>query len=189
VRIESTGSDVVTWGEFVETRLLSEYRNAGAPMVRLRPAVEQLRAIFDRRYPLAHARPFTHVEGLELVLRAQEEVGLDRELQIVVVARNGQVALSDRARRFVDAAEFGKDDDFVHELRPDNDVRDVVINPLRQFGAPDVRSVPTDEIAEQIRAGDPIETVAELYGLERDLVEAAVRFELRRTPAAVEDAA
>ena len=88
----------------------------------------------------------------------------------------------------MDAADFGEDG-VVERLRPDNDVRDVVIDPLRQFGAPVVRSVPTDVIAEQIRAGDTFEEVADFYGLESRLVEAAVRFELRRTPAAIEDAA
>lgn len=51
VREESTGSEVVTWGEFVETRLLSEYRNTGVPMLRMRPAVEILRREFGRSGP------------------------------------------------------------------------------------------------------------------------------------------
>jgi len=55
VRQASTGDDVVTWGEFVETRLLSEYRDAGAPMLLMRPAVERLREELDTPYPLASA--------------------------------------------------------------------------------------------------------------------------------------
>jgi hypothetical protein len=39
VRMLPTGSEIVTWGEFVETRLLSEYRDKGVPMVRMRPAI------------------------------------------------------------------------------------------------------------------------------------------------------
>ncbi|MDR0432273.1 MAG: hypothetical protein LBH48_03050, partial [Bifidobacteriaceae bacterium] len=57
LRAEPLEADVVTWGEAVETRLLAEYRDKGASMVSLRPAVELLRAEFGR-YPLAHARPF-----------------------------------------------------------------------------------------------------------------------------------
>ena len=39
VREETTGADVVTWGEFVEARLLASYREAGVPMLRMRPVV------------------------------------------------------------------------------------------------------------------------------------------------------
>lgn len=45
----------MTWGEFAEVRLLSEYRRAGVPMVHMRPAVEMLRDELDVPYPLAHA--------------------------------------------------------------------------------------------------------------------------------------
>src|SRR5690242_18569146 len=63
VRVEPTGSDIVTWGEFVEARLLSEYRRAGSSLQRMRPAVEALREVFHPRYPLAHAKPFLSVQG------------------------------------------------------------------------------------------------------------------------------
>lgn len=43
VRERGTGEEVATWGEFIETRLLAEYRDAGVPMIRMRPAVEALR--------------------------------------------------------------------------------------------------------------------------------------------------
>ena len=92
VRVSPTGDETVTWGEFVETRLLPEYRDAGARTKRMRPAIEKLREAFNTRYPLAHARPF--VAGRELVLRAQESVGLDRELRLVGI-RNDQIVLTD----------------------------------------------------------------------------------------------
>lgn len=170
VRVEPTGEEVVTWGEFVETRLLSEYRDAGVPVVRMR---EQ----FHPRYPLAHARPFIDTEGRELVLRVQEDVGLDRELRLVVV-RNDQIVLLPAAQQFVDSAEFDPTTSIVERLRPLAEVSDVVIDPLRQFGEPVVRSVRTDAIAEQIRAGETIDGIAELYEHDRRLVESALRYEL-----------
>jgi hypothetical protein len=39
VRAERTRDEEVTWGEFVDTRLLAEFRARGASMHRLRPAV------------------------------------------------------------------------------------------------------------------------------------------------------
>jgi len=43
-----------------------------------------------------------------------------------------------------------------------------------------VRSVPTEVIAEQLRAGDSLTTIAEAYDLRPDQVEAAIRYELLR---------
>jgi uncharacterized protein (DUF433 family) len=179
VRPEATGEEIVTWGEFVETRLLSEYRGAGVPMVRMRPAVERLRERFNTHYPLAHARPFLDVAGRELVLRVQEEVNLDRQLQLVVV-RNEQLLLSPPAEQFVRSVEFGTEDGIAQRIHPFPEVREVVMDPLRQFGQPVVRSVPTEVIAEQVRAGDRLQMISELYDLSIDEVEAAVRYELMR---------
>ncbi len=179
VRLEPTGDELVTWGEFVETRLLSEYRNAGVPMIRMRPAIDRLREQFDARYPLAHSRPFLDTHGRELVLRAQEDVGLDRELLLVVV-RNDQIVLSQPAQQFVQSAEFDDTSQIVQRLRPVAAIPDVVIDPLRQFGEPVVRSVRTEVIAEQVRAGETIDGIAKLYELDRRLVEAALRYELIR---------
>lgn len=186
IRTETTGQELITWGEFVETRLLSEYREAGVPVVHMRPAIEKLREEFDTRYPLAHARPFLDVEGRELVMRAQTDVGLERRLQLVVV-RNNQLVLADRAKQFVDSVEYK--DDIAEKLHPAPDLQDVVIDPLRQFGEPVVRSVPTEVIAEQVRAGDPAEMIMELYELSRKQVDAALRYELLRAKAAVDSAA
>jgi uncharacterized protein (DUF433 family) len=53
-----------------------------------------------------------------------------------------------------------------------------VIDPLRQFGIPVVRCVPTEVIAEQFRAGDPAEMIARLYELTQQQAEAALRYEM-----------
>jgi uncharacterized protein (DUF433 family) len=179
VRPESSGQEIVAWGEFVETRLLAEYRDAGVPMIRMRPAVERLREQFATRYPLAHPRPFLDVEGRELVLKAQEEVHLDKALRLVVMLRSGQLALAPAAERFVSSVEY-QDHDFAERLHPVPGIRHVVMDPLRQFGEPVVRSVPTEVIAEQVRAGDRIEMIAELYELSTEEVEEAIRYELIR---------
>jgi uncharacterized protein (DUF433 family) len=185
VRPKATAQEIVTWGEFVETRLLAEFRDAGVPIVRLRPAVERLREKLDTRYPLATARPFLHVEGRELVWEVQEAVGLEQELQIVVV-RNDQIVLTEPAQRFADSATFRPSDGIVELLRPVAQIDEIVIDPLRQFGEPVVgkSSVRTEIITEQVRAGESIDAIAELYELPRASVEAAVRYELVRSDVA-----
>jgi uncharacterized protein (DUF433 family) len=96
-----------------------------------------------------------------------------------VVVRNGQLVLADPAEQFFQSADFGNTD-IVERLRPVSEIKSVVIDPLRQFGEPVVRSVRTEIIAEQLRVGETIDGIAELFDLSRDLVEAALRYELTR---------
>ncbi|ORW08427.1 hypothetical protein AWC15_18760 [Mycobacterium lacus] len=189
IRPERTGEEIVTWGEFVEARLLAEYRDAGVPLIRMRPAVEKLREELNTRYPLTSAKTWVDVAGRELVRKVQDAVGLDRRLLIVV--RNDQQMLdwSAPAQEFAGSLEWedvgrgrAKRQE-VTSLRPDPAIRDVVVNPLQRFGEPSTRGVPTEVIRELYVAGDPIEMIAELYQLPRELVEAAVRYELRAAEA------
>ncbi len=175
VRVASTGDMVVTWGEFSEARLLAEFRTAGVPMVHMRPVVERLRDELGVVYPLAYARPWLEAQGRELVARIQIAVGLERRLALVVV-RNDQLVLSHGTESFVEAVRF--EEGVVRLIRPDPRYDQVVFDPLRQFGEPIVRSVPTAIVAEQYRAGDSIELIAELNSLTTEQVEQAIRFEL-----------
>jgi uncharacterized protein (DUF433 family) len=175
--VEHTGEEQVTWGEFTETRLLSEFRDSGVPMIRMRPAVVRLREELNTLYPLAQALPWLQPEGKEIVRQVQDQVGLEKALRFIVV-RNDQLLLSDPTTQFVDSAEFSKG--IVHRLHPQPDLPHVVLDPLRQFGEPVVRSVPTSVIAEQVRAGDDPQVIADLYELEPDQVWQAIRYELIR---------
>jgi uncharacterized protein (DUF433 family) len=180
--LESSGEDIVTWGEFTETRLLSEFRGAGVPMVRMRPTVERLREMFKKRYPLAYARPWLEPKGREIVLRAQEATELDKHLLLVVV-RNHQLLLTEEATNFVSSAEFDADGGPVRRIRPVALLDRVWLDPLRQFGEPVVRSVPTAVIAEQFRAGDSMDFIASTYELAAEDVDQAIRYELIRANA------
>jgi uncharacterized protein (DUF433 family) len=178
VRPESTGDLIVTWGEFTETRLLSEFRGAGVPMQRMRPAVERLREQLNTRYPLALAKPWLTPAGRELVLTIQEEVNLDKKLLMVVV-RNDQLMLTLPVDQYVLSADFD-DQGIARRIRPVATLDHVWLDPLRQFGEPVVRSVPTEVIAEQVRAGERQHTIAQLYELSDEQVEQAVAYELIR---------
>ncbi|GLW09915.1 hypothetical protein Misp01_50440 [Microtetraspora sp. NBRC 13810] len=181
VREERTGEEYATWGEFVETRLLSEFRTEGVPIINMRPAIRTLRAETGSRYPLAHSANLITTVGRELVKRVQDEVNLDKALQLVVI-RNGQYMLTTPAEIYVNAVQFNEEGDAVR-MYPDPELREIVIDPLRAFGEPVVRdrSVPTEVIAEQVRAGDSEEMIADLYELSPEQVRAAVLFEQRRS--------
>ena len=186
IREESTGAAIATWGEFVETRLLAEYRDAGVPLIRMRPAIGALRQQLQTPYPLASARTWLDVHGRELVQKVQEDVGLDRHLALVVV-RTGQQVLewTPPAEDFRRSIEWTGDDPgaLPRSLRPVHRIEEVVIDPLRAFGEPVVRGVRTDVVGELFRAGDPPEMIAELYDLPRETVDAAIRYELIRVAA------
>ena len=177
VRAERTRDEEVTWGEFVETRLLAEFRARGASMHRLRPAVVRLREEFGR-YPLAHARPFLDVDGRELVRRVQREVGITGH-EMLVVVRSGQAMMSAPVKSFVgDLRYVGDADREVNAVVPVQFGGLVTLDPLHQYGRPVVRAVPTEVVAEQFRAGESTEMIADLFDLTVAQVEQALRFEL-----------
>jgi len=71
----------------------------------------------------------------------------------------------------------------VSGLRTEADTPDVRIDPLRQTGQPVVRSVPTAVLAEGFRAGEDVDTLADLYELSFDQVLQAIRYEMRAAQA------
>lgn len=174
LRESSTGTDSVTWGEMVEARLLAEFRNRDVTVQKLRPAIERLREQFGR-YPLALARPFLEVEGRELVQVVQEQVGLDKSLQLVVV-RNGQSILTAATQRFSGAVQYVNG--AAGSIQPDIRTPDVVMDPTRTFGQPAVRNVRTEILASDYRAGSSRDELADLYDLTAGQVDEALRFEL-----------
>lgn len=182
VRLQPTGEEAVTWGEFVEARLLAGYRRGGALMLNMRRSVERLRAELGTRYPLAHAMTWIQPEGRELVRRIQEEAEVPGAYLLVVV-RSNQLVLARQAETFVETVDFGStitDDPVVERVYPRPDLKAVVFDPRRKSGLPVIagRGIPTSVIAEQVRAGDAVESIADAYELTRAEVEAALRFEL-----------
>lgn len=176
VRAGHTGSDLVTWGEFVELGYLREYRRKGVSLQKLRPVIEALRLEFETPYPLATAKPF--VMKKELVLELQERNDLPPAIAIVV--RSGQtIALTPEARRFFqkvefDAAASGRP---ARRLLPAGPASPVVIDPLVRFGRPSVNGVATERLWELHDAGETVEEIAEGYELAPESVRAAIAYE------------
>lgn len=177
IREEQSGDETASWGEVVETRLLSEYRDRGVSVQRLRPAVQRLRDELNTPYPLAHSHTLLDVVGKELVLRVQQGTDPDPSLAMVVV-RSGQLQLTDPAQHFVDRVSFASG--YAASLLGDTEGL-VTLDPLRAMGRWSVRAVPTEVLAEGFRAGESIESLASLYELQIDEVTAALRFEMQQT--------
>jgi uncharacterized protein (DUF433 family) len=185
VRRESTGDELVTWGEFVETRLLAQYRDSSVPILHMRPVVEDLREQLNTDYPLAVARQWLEPEGHELVRQIQNAEKLPAGLRLVQELRTGQLALSPEVQRFVRQANTAADDlRSVVRLWPlaaDREAAtDVVLDPLKRSGAPTVHGVPTEVVLEQFRTGSQPSEIAEDFDLTVSQVLEALRFELDR---------
>ncbi len=174
VRAETTGSDVVTWGEFVETRLIAEYRSRGVAVVRMRPAIMALRREFETDYPLATARPFLNEDGRDLVLRVQDETVLSPSLRFVVRTNQG-VMLSMEVQRFQQDAEYEETDE-VRRIRLFG-APNVVLDPEYGFGEPTVRGrrLRVSAIAEAIAAGEARDDIKATWDISDEVVDDALR--------------
>lgn len=184
VRESHTGVDEVTWGEFVEVRLLASYRSQNIRTKRMREYVSLLRERFNRRYPLAYADPFLSKVGRELVLRAQRDIALEPELMLFEELEGGQLGFYKEPRtgyavdQFLAAVDWTlSKPQVVSRLRPDLRTKDVLVDPEVRFGAPQVKGVPTAVLAELYRAGDAISEIQDWYDLTSDQVRQALEFE------------
>jgi uncharacterized protein (DUF433 family) len=174
IRVDATGERVVTWAEFIEAGLLREYRRTHQiPMVQLRRFIELLRDQFGVPYPLAHERPL--VSGRELVLKAQDQAGLDSEYCLVAFA-SGQLVLTPPSDDFVRRVTWA--DDIAVGWRPHADPTSPVrIQPEIRFGRPAVNGISTEAIWEQADAGWSDEELAATFDLTPRQIRWALAYE------------
>jgi uncharacterized protein (DUF433 family) len=183
VRETPSADPWVTWGEFTETRLLSEYRDLSDIRIqKLRIVVQHLRQETGYRYPLAYAQPFLQSHGREIVMRAQQAAELGEDLFVVV--RTGQLVMTPRAERFVQAATYDSDpvdaggQQIAVRFRADPRYPDVAIDPEQRSGRPTIvgRNVLVTTLADMVLSGDTVDDVAGWYDLSADQVQQAVDF-------------
>lgn len=180
LRVTPRDTEWATWGEFVEARILAEYRDDNIPTARLRGAIEGLRRLYDIDYPLAHLRPYLAVHERDLTISG-EEVGLSEDEMIV---RTGQRLLFGSGRDLILHASLAQDErgeKVVSELRPDPDFSEIVISPDRYSGQPTFvgRRVSVATIAGMANAGERPEDLAADYGLSLAQVQSAVAYAQR----------
>ena len=179
IRPQQTGSDEVSWAEFVEAGFLREYRVRQVSLQKLRPVVEEMRRAFGVPYPLAHFKPLVDHSKQELVLGFQEETGLDAELYLVRRGRNSwQVMWAEPVRAFLEKVEFDPEG-VAERMRPLGKDSPVVIDPNVSFGVPQVGGIRTEILAEAYAVGEQLLALAKRYNLTVPDVEAALRWELR----------
>ena len=178
LRTEPRDTEWVTWGEFVETRILAEYRDIRKVRTqRLRAAITRLRTDYRVDYPLAYLNPYMKAEVGELTISG-DDLGLG---DARVVIRTGQSVLDD-GRQVIENASLGTDErgagPFVVEMPAADDFPGIVVNPNRYSGQPTFkgRRVAVATIAGMAMAGEREEDLAADYGLSLRQVRSAVGY-------------
>jgi uncharacterized protein (DUF433 family) len=183
IREAPTGSDVVTWAEFVEAGFLREYRDRRVSLQHMRPMIDAMRRDFRVRYPLAHFKPAIDKASRQLVLEAQDDVKLDKPLWLVrrVGKDDGhwQTQWAEPMRQFLDKVDYDPEA-VAQRMYPLGKSRRVVIDPEMVFGIPQVKGVRTETIAEALSESGDEEAIAETWGLELEDVKAAIQWEIAR---------
>ncbi len=187
IRLESTGSRMVTWAEFVEAGLLRSYRrDHDIPLREVRDFIDRLRDEFQVPYPLADRRPYVGA-GRRLLIDLQNRSHLDPDFCLVAIA-HGQAVLTAPGEEFFKRIDWT--DDQPESWRPhDNPASPVRINPLRRFGRPAVGGISTEAIAGELQAGASVEEVAQDFGLAPSAVRWAHSYELTLHPQQAQAAA
>ena len=180
LRLGAIDTEWVTWGEFVETRILAEYRDQNVPTARLREAVEGLRQMFGLRYPLAHLRPYLAPAAKQLAIEMQALDPSDESGQMVI--RTKQLLLANPSKAIIDNAKLAQDEHgekFAFEIVPDLQFPGIVLNPDRYGGQPTFaeRRVEVATIAGMAKGGDPPEELAADYGLSLAQVREAIAYD------------
>ena len=165
-----------------EGAVLTAIRRSGVPMQRIRPALEQLDAQFGLSHALASRRLYT--DGAEILFdyaEATADPGLVRAARELVVVRNDQRVFNDVVDNYLQRLEFD-DQGYARLIRlPAYEVAEIVVDPARGFGQPIFARSGTrlEDALGMFRAGEPLDVVADEYGIPRDHLEDAVRIATR----------
>lgn len=175
------GSARVPFIGLAEGVVLTAIRRQGVPLQRIRPALVQLEKELGVAHALANGKLFT--DGAELLYgyaesRARFDDGAAaREL---VVIRNGQRVFNEVVESYLRRIEFGPDG-YARLIRlPGYRVAEVVVDPERGFGQPVFArgGARLEDALALFRAGEPLDVVADEFGVPQEELEDAVRVAL-----------
>jgi uncharacterized protein (DUF433 family) len=186
VRPEYHGDPAVPFIGLAEAYTLAAFRKAGVPMQRVRPAVDVLARELGLEHALASRRLYT--DGAEALYDYAQHAGdtpAGESARELVVVRNNQRVFSEVVEQYLQRIEFAGDGYAQLILLPQYQVAEVTVDPDHAFGRPRFArgGASVDDVIDLFRAGEPVDTVAEEFGLSRDEVEDAIRVITRATAA------
>ncbi|MCO6006057.1 DUF433 domain-containing protein [Actinoallomurus purpureus] len=161
---------------------LAAFRHAGVPLQRIRPAIDALKRELGLEYALASRQLFT--DGAEVLYDYAEHAADTPEgvsARELVVVRNNQRVFAEVVEDYLRRVEFA-DDGYAQVIRlPQYRVADVLIDAEHAFGRPRFAhgGAKLEDVIDLFQAGEPIQTVAEEFGLTQAEVEDALRVATR----------
>jgi uncharacterized protein (DUF433 family) len=173
---------VIPFVGLAEGLVLTAMRSSGVPLQRIRPALIRLEQELGLSHALASKRLYT--DGAE-VLYDYAERGDDptaaKAARHLVVVRNNQGVFNEVVEGYLRRLDFG-DDGYARLIHlPAYATADVVVDPTRGFGQPIFArgGARIEDALSLFRAGEPLEAVAEEYGIPPVQLEDAVRIATR----------
>jgi uncharacterized protein (DUF433 family) len=173
---------VIPFIGLAEGAVLTAMRRSGVPLQRIRPALEQLDAQFGLAHALASRRLYT--DGAEILFdyaEATADPGLVRAAAELVVVRNGQRVFNEIVAAYLQRLDFD-DDGYVRLIRlPAYRTAELVVDPTRGFGQPIFArgGARLEDALALFRAGEPLDVVADEYGIPAEQLEDGVRIATR----------
>ncbi|MEX2289081.1 MAG: DUF433 domain-containing protein [Mycobacteriales bacterium] len=179
---------VIPFVGLAEGLVLTAMRRAGVPLQRIRPALARLDKVLGLQHALASSRLYT--DGAEVLYDYGEtgetgETGEDAEAaraaRELVVVRSDQRVFHSVVEAYLRRLEFA-DDGYVQLIRlPAYEVAEVVVDLDRGFGQPIFArgGARLEDALALFRSGEPLDVVAEEYGVPRAELEDAVRIATR----------
>lgn len=164
----------LSYMQLIEVAVVAAFRKAGISLKRIRDAREYVRKQLDTEYPFAEYRFKT--EGRHLLIDYQEVEGVKGRGKHLVADQGGQLAWDVVLGPLLKEFEYERDG-IVIRWRVAGESSPIVIDPQIAFGAPTVRGTPTWVIKGRWDAGENDSDIAEDFGIGKDEVKEALRFE------------
>lgn len=178
VRPQRPGEPAVPFIGLAEAYALAAFRSAGVPMQRIRPAIDALGRELGVEHALASKRLYT--DGAEVLYDYARHAGDTTEGEVtreLVVVRNNQRVFSEVVELYLQRIDFAPDGyaQLIH--LPQYRVAEVTVDPDHAFGRPRFTrgGASVDDVLDLFRSGEPVDVVAEEFGLSRYEVEDAIR--------------
>lgn len=178
VRPQRPDEPAVPFIGLAEAYALAAFRKAGVPMQRIRPAIDVLARELGLEHALASRRLYT--DGAEVLYDYAQHAGDTPEgesARELVVVRNNQRVFNEIVELYLRRIEFAPDG-YAQLIRlPQYQTAKVTVDPDHAFGRPRFTNggASVDDVIDLFRAGEPVDAVADEFGLSRYEVEDAIR--------------
>jgi uncharacterized protein (DUF433 family) len=181
--LPSDGSPLLSYLQLVEVAFVATFRRLGIKLGALRRAREYSVKTLNTEYPFAQLSFTTDGVHVFHTFAEYENEGLQDE-RLIATDAGGQLvwvpAVADRI------AQFDYEDGLALRWHPRGRESVILVDPRIAFGAPVIggTGIPTWVVKDRVEAGEDLDELEDDFGLSRDQLNEALRFEDVTVPAA-----